>query len=257
MSNKWIKLLPALCLMWGCNKGGDVEYLDNPKPGGEKSARHVSIAYLKSLYERAPVAIDDELYITGCVSSSDQYGAFYRNLVLEDQTGGIVLRVDLENYHRIFYQYHEIYVACNSLILSNYGGVVQLGSKEGAILPERLEAMVDVRSAAELAPLPLTFETLAPEHISRFVSFDNVQFEEENVAWCAPENIEAGTGTDRWLVDRAGNRLLVRTSPFVSFARRTLPAGSGYIEGILGVFNGEYQLEVCSDLYAVMESPRF
>jgi hypothetical protein len=51
--------------------------------------------------------------------------------------------------------------------------------------------------------------------------------------------------------------LVVRTSRYADFAHRILPSGSGYIEGVLGYFNGTYQLRVCDDQKAMMYEPRF
>ena len=249
----WAAMLMALFAA-GCKSGSGPEYRD----GG------VTIAYLKSLYARSPVTVEGYVYIAGRVVSTDQYGNFYKTLVVEDETGGIAIRIDLENYHRTYFRGMQIRIACNALVLSSYGGMLQLGAyswEEGSpdpgyIAANRLAAVITVDSDKDQTPepTPLGIPDLAPRHIGCFVAFEDVQFAdpETGLTWSGAE-----ADTDRHVIDRNGNRLIVRTSRFALFAGRTLPHGSGYIEGVMTYFNGKYQLVVCSDTYAVMEKPRF
>ncbi len=240
----------------GCNSGSGPE----PGDGG------VTIAWLRSMYGRSAVTVEGDVYITGRVVSTDQFGNFYKTLVLEDETGGIVVRVDLEDYHRTYFYGMRLRVACNALVLSSYGGTLQLGAysyDEGPADPgyipfDRLPAVITIGEKQDDAlpePLPLTIPELAPGHISRLVALHDVQFVDgaAGATWSAPD-----ADTDRLIVDRDGNRMVVRTSRYAEFAGRLLPGGSGSIAGVVSYFNGTYQLVVHSDMLSVsMDSPRF
>ncbi len=250
MAMKWINktfVLLICCISVCCGSPDEIEYSGGQS--GALSDERVSIAYLRSLYRRAPILIENELYIVGRIVSTDEFGAFYKTLLLEDHSGGIALRIDIEDYHRVYFPGETFKVACNSLTISSYGGQLQLGVAGGEISEADLP-MVLTRDFGEeeFAPLPLEIDSITPSHIQRWVSFDDVQFEEFG-PWYAPDG--------RYVVDREGRRLNVRTSPHALFAAALLPAGSGYIEGVLSVFNGVYQLEVWSDRYAVMDKERF
>ena len=252
-SNKIIVFF-AVLLAVGCAK--------NPEP--EFRAGDVSIAWLKSLYGRQPVVVTGDTYITGRVTSTDQYGNFYKTLFIEDDTGGICLRIDLEDYHRTYFRGMHLRIACNALVLSSYGGMLQLGAFSydavtpdlSAIPRDRLAAVITIREGEDEAVEPplLAISELAPQHIGRFVAFDGVQFDDDAVVhtWS-----EVAADTDRYLTDRAGNRIAVRTSRRATFASRPLPSRSGYIEGVVTYFNGRYQLVVCSDMSAIMDEARF
>lgn len=252
MWSRVVIALVVLSLAAGCRKA-KIEY-------GEGET--VTIAYLKSLYERSPVTIDGEVYIEGRVVSTDQYGNFYNTLFVEDATGGIPIRIDLKNYYHSYFRGMEVRVACNSLVLSSYGGMLQLGAyvrdedsqSLGYIPSDRLLSVIFIneKQDAALVPVTLTIGALSPPHIGRHVAFRDVQFENPLLKWA-----DAEADTDRYITDRNGARLAVRTSRYAEFANRSLPAGSGYIEGVLTYFNGNYQLVVCSDIYAVMEGKRF
>ncbi len=264
-------LLLMSCLLFACDTPDEIEYTGNsngnganpsdgkdpsqpddekPEPPDDKNPEKVSIAYLKSLYRSAPVLIDREIFIEGRIISTDQYGGFYRRIVVEDNTGGIEIRVDLQDYHRS-YPYRCIFkVACNSLTISDYGGQLQLGMGERGYIPDVHLSMFLMRvgTVSEFLPMTLTIDEIKAEHISRWVCFNDVQFEQQG-AWYGPE--------DRYIVDSEGRRLLVHTPQQTKFAEYMLPVGSGLIEGVLGVFNGTYQLEVWNDRFAIMEEERF
>ena len=103
-------------------------------------------------------------------------------------------------------------------------------------------------------PDTATFARLDDRCLGSLVAFERVQFvdEELSLAWCDPD-----ADTNRHLVDCRGDTLVVRTSCRAAFAYRLLPAGSGYVEGILSRFNRTYQLKVYTDRNVVMDSPRF
>jgi hypothetical protein len=241
--NKFFVLL-TLCVSVGCSKPDEINY-----GASDDGPQQVSIAYLRSFYQRAPVLIEGEIYIVGRVVSTDEFGAFYKTIVIEDDSGGITLQTDMENYHRIYRPGDTFKMACNSLTINSYGGQLRLGMAGGDIPEEELPTML-IRDNCdeECAPLPLAINDIKPAHIQRWVCFDGVQFEERG-PWYGSE--------ERHIVDREGHRLEVRTSPYSAFAAVPLPAGSGYIEGVLNVFNGTYQLEVWADRYAIMGNERF
>ena len=230
--------------------------------GGEEET--ISIAFLKTLYKGAPVRITKEYRISGAVVSSDDQGNFYKTLVLDDGTGGIELKLDLEEIFKLFEIHTRVTVRCNGLWLGSYGGTLQLGAEpfgdyETQFLSETAIAehlSTDTGFYGEVTPRRLDFSELSAEYISTYVAFEGVQFveAEQGLGWA---DTGADTDSDRPLVDISGDTLAVRTSRFAYFAEWKLPAGSGSIEGVLGYFGGEYRLVVCDAQKAVMKGPRF
>lgn len=233
--------------------GGDT---DIPGPGDEKT---VSISLLKTLYKGAPVLITDEYRISGAVVSDDGLGNFYKTLVLDDGTAGIEIRLDMEEIFKRFWIHSRVTVRCNGLWLGSYGGTLQLGAKpfddfETQALTETAIAehlFTDYEFYGEVKPQTLTFGELTRRRVSTFTAFERVSFasEEHGLSWAETGEAEDGTplppATDRHLVDAAGDTLTVRTSRHARFASWLLPEGVGRIEGVLGLFNGKYQLVVC------------
>lgn len=254
---KKILTISLLTLLTACSAPSKV-----PEPGSPGET--VSIAYLKTLYKGAPVAIAGELRISGRVVGSDVKGNFYKTLVLDDGTGGIEVKLDLEEIFKYCMIDTRVTVRCNGLWLGSYGGTLQLGDEpldgwQTRHIPEGdipLHIQPDDSYNKPVIPRRLVFGALSAEHISSFVCFEGVQFidEEDGFGWA---ETDSETDTDRHLVDAVGDTLIVRTSRYALFAHKVLPHGNGYIEGVLGYFNGSYQLRVSDDQKAVMNGGRF
>lgn len=251
----------SLLLIVACSPDSVIPVPDDDagRPAPPDSGQSVSVALLKTLYKGAPLLITGEYRISGVVVSSDNQGNFYKTLVVEDDTGGIEVKIDMEDIFKRFNIFSRVTVRCNGLWLGSYGGTLQLGAEpfgdyQTQYLDEASAAeyiVADREFYGEVLPRELSFTELDPRRISTFVSFDDVRFidQELGLSWADTEDGADGeapaAATDRHLVDAAGDTLVVRTSRYARFATKTLPEGRGRIEGVMGYFNGEYRLVVC------------
>ena len=258
----------AFCLMLeaACSSNPDLMY---EPPGWSDKDPHaskkgiVSISFLKSHYNGAPRRIVEDVSIRGVVVANDERSAYYKALVVEDATGGIEMKLDHTSLHTAYRLGMTVTVRCNGLTLGDYGGLLQLGwassdkRYETASVPRsQIPNYVVITDRPEISLLPtqLAIPRLSGRYLSCLVAFDEVQFAQEELG---RRYTESNFDTDRHVVDAAGDTLIVRTASRAAFASSRLPEGSGYIEGILGYFNGKYQLTVTNDARAVMGDPRF
>ena len=181
---------------------------------------------------------------------------------MQDGTGGIEIKVSGDKLMLAFPIGQRVSVRCQGLVLGGYGGWVSLGTasanpvyQNGFIPQDEIPVRLRKREGIEaMRPDTLRIAELEAVHVGCFIAFENVQFVDGELgsAWC-----DSDADSDRHLVDERGDTLLVRTSRYARFATRPLPAGSGYLEGILGWFNKSYQLRVIDARNAVMDLPRF
>ncbi|MCD8100978.1 MAG: DUF5689 domain-containing protein [Alistipes sp.] len=266
-SCRWIEFtltVAAVMALGACSVGKTPlgEASGDTVGGGSSSGGTITIAALKAMYVNHPVTVTDEVSVSGRIVSSDRWGNFYKTLCVEDDSGGIAVRIDLGEYFRTFGLGEEVTIYCNGLTLGTYGGAVQLGvlSADGTNTVTYIPSayvMSAFRSVGEGAEPPVTTVTipdLSPGLINAWVEIREVQFEEgePSLTWS-----EEDADTDRYITDAQGNRLAVRTSRYATFAGELLPHGSGFIRGVAGYFNGAYQLTVINNHYAIMESERF
>ncbi len=112
---------------------------DNPdrEQPVKMTATH-TIGQLAARYKTgSPWVMDENIVISGVVSTTDRPGNFYKSFYIQDETGGIEIKVGKNGLYNDYKQGQRIYIDCRDLSLgmygykSNYGnGMVQIGFKD-------------------------------------------------------------------------------------------------------------------------------
>ncbi len=247
---KFASLSFTLVIMLFMSSCVDKEFDEPPIDGTdpELTATH-TIAQIKALYVAGQAsALPDTAIFAGVVISDDVEGNFYKDLVLEDSTGGILIRVDVSPLSPLYGKGRRIFVKCAGLSISDYGGMLQLGIKDGTSvgrIPSTFVPNYLVRGMWN-QPFPITtvsdFSTLNPASVNNqniAVKLENVTFLEPCNTWADMVNQFSG---NRALEDANGNQIIVRTSNFSTFGGAYVPSGTGTVTGVLQVYNGSFQL---------------
>lgn len=239
----WISLLGLLS---GCSSASEPRY--NPAPDESR----ISIAGLKSRSDgETSTPVTEDLTIRGQVVANDLYGEFNREIVIQDTSGGIGIALEGE---RLCVQYPFgtlVEVRCNGLVLSDYGGKIELGYRPDefgsrAIPAEEINRYVRILS--DPAPSPravrLNFNEVDSRNINTRVRFDGVRFSEPGSSWCDTDETGRTVTTEREITDLNGNRFIVRTLRYCDYAMEDLPSGEGSLIGIIDYFGGTFSLRV-------------
>lgn len=88
---------------------------------------NTTILDLKNMYKGTPVTISDDIVIGGQVISEDRSGNVYKSLYIQDETGGIELKIGKNGLYNDYKLGQWVYVKCSGLTLGAYNGMVQLG----------------------------------------------------------------------------------------------------------------------------------
>lgn len=86
-----------------------------------------TIKELKSMYRNKPLEIVNKIWVKGQVISTDVTGNLYKELYIQDETGGIVLKLGKSSLYSEYKLGQWIYVLCKDLTLGAYSGMPQLG----------------------------------------------------------------------------------------------------------------------------------
>ena len=94
-----------------------------------------TIGELAAMYEVGnPWTIDQNIVISGIVSTTDRYGNFYKSFYIQDDTGGMEIKLGKNGLYNDYLPGQRIYVSCRDLELGMYGyksgsgnGMVQIG----------------------------------------------------------------------------------------------------------------------------------
>lgn len=270
--------LVGLTGLTGCNDEFDVPPIDIPvatlKP-------NTSIEELKTTFWQDDTnyailaekkANGEDYIIHGRVISSDASGNIYKALYIQDETGAIQLSINANSMYNSYRVGQEVVINVSGLYVGKYAGaqcIGGLGSFNGTPQTDRMTEET-FKQHAELNGLPEPEMTLingpqAPKpeegvycvvttindltaanlkaYQGQLVEFRNVHFQGGgSEAYVSAANKDAGKSESRTLLDASGNSLTVYNSSYASFATEIMPAGEGAVRGILGYFNGTWQL---------------
>lgn len=259
------KLLAAFAILLSATSCvGDYEMPDLPAPSYDGPEANITIAEYRNLFGSAPsgTLIEDDLILRAVVTGDDEGGNIYKQLIIEDGTGGISVQVDANNLFNTYHVGQEIYLDLNGLYTSIYGGELQIGYANGDRIPSDTfnehahrngwphPENVEPKAFTDLSELNNDVQG----NVFTLVRLDSVYFLNGGEAQFAPVQGEYG---QEYLSDRYGNQLLVRTSGYSNFRTETLPVGYGKVMGILGRYNGTWQLTIrtIDDVYGFDGKP--
>ncbi len=216
---------------------------------------NTSIADLKALYDGDTTLISDSIIIKGTVISTDKNGNFYKELVIQDSSGGISISIDRSPIYNDYPYGTAVYVKCAGLYLGEYGGVVQLGSlyeDNGIWQFGRMQGWEYIQEhlyrddrGEPVTPQTITIPGINTSLVNTLVKFENVQFTEQNLGLPFADAVN-NLDKNRDIEDCDKNSVSIRTSGYANFAADTVPSGKGTLIAVLGSYNNEYQLKLNS-----------
>lgn len=270
--NAW-SILVVLSLAFSLSSCREDKFDEPPINGADPALTvNLTIDSLKNIYkdtvlnDDAIVPIDKDWIIAGVVIADDKSGNFYKSVVIDDETAGISIRLDLSNFNTDYPIGRKLFIKLKGLVIGQYAGMMQLGGYIDLTDP----------TAPEAAPIPSSLvpnfifggtwdNPVVPHEVSvgdlgntfkwqnRLVKLSNVQFIAADTAetWADPVALSS---LNRTITDCFGGELLVRTSGYSSFAGKLTPTGSGSITAVYSIYAGfsstDKQL-IIRDLYDV------
>jgi len=214
-----------------------------------------TITQLKAMRASGATEVLDNVIISGKVVSSDADGNFYRTFFIQDETGGIELKVGKTNLQSYYKEGQTISVKARHLVLGSYGGMISLGERSLETKYENGYIDTDLRInetifrgelGPKVTPYEITTQTqITDSRLGTLVTLKNAKLIKKNMdTWAlkASTGVEADYGEHTYQIGTKS--VLVRTSGYAKFASSPAPALNSYadVTGILTKFNTTYQL---------------
>ena len=114
------------------------------EPAAQTLAVNTTIAQLKALYQGKPYHVEQDIIVGGKIISSDASGNIYRSLYIQDESGGIEVKIGNSGLYNDYQPGQMLYVKCQGLVVGNYGGMLQIGAEDPT--GEYETAYIDVKS---------------------------------------------------------------------------------------------------------------
>lgn len=231
-----------------------------PRCGVTPPTPNTTIAALKAMCTSSFLNITGNIVIEGTVSANDQSGNLFKQLNIQDATGGITFSINISGLYPEYPVGTKLAINCDGLCIGKYGNVVQLGMPPYSSYVTRVDPAVfyskvfTIGSNETITPIKTTIGGFSNDLVNKLITIEDVQFTSTELgkAWADP------TATaNRYIEDLFGSKTIVRTSNYANFANTILPSYRGTITALLTKYNSDYQL-IIRDLGDIrMIKPRF
>lgn len=192
-----------------------------------------------------------DITITGIVVSTDENGAFYKQLVIQDATGGIQIKVANNSLNTRYKIGQRVFVKCKGLTLGTYYSNPMLGIGDSTsvdAIPASKECTYIYRHdmpVGEPAPFVITANTSESElmaHLNMLVEIPDCRFANSDVGQTFVDPQGATPYTSRTVEFGNSSTFAVNTSKYVanSIGQATVPSGTGTLRGVLTLYKASY-----------------
>jgi len=221
---------------------------------------NTTIADLKAMCTGSSKDIVGNVVISGVVCANDETGNVYKQLILNDATGGISFSINITGMYPEFPIGTRMVVNCDGLTIGKYGNQVQLGMKPYSSFVSRLDpntfySKIFVTGHNEsVTPIMTSIKSINDDMLYKVITLEDVQIITSDLGktWSDPF-----ATSNRYVEDFYGNKLLIRTSSYATFANIILPPFRGNFSAVLTKYFNDYQLLV-RDLNDIdLKNPRY
>lgn len=202
--------------------------------------------------------ITDNIIIEGVVIANDESGNIYKQFVIDDGSGSIIIGVNDVGLYAVMARGQKIIIDCKGLHVGGYGKLAQIGGiYNGSIgrmakaeFPKHVKLVgtpsPDMHGIEPLKIDSSFFTNANKETLPRYVRINNVHFEEaDGKVLYAPEDLAYNNVVER-TIKMGKEEILFRFSTYADFANEVLPDGNFDIVGVLTRFRDYWQFMLSS-----------
>ncbi|MBR5465798.1 MAG: hypothetical protein IKU79_00045 [Bacteroidaceae bacterium] len=270
-------LLGALSLTACMNEDWQApDFGDNPPYGNNEIvaslSKKITIADLKNKYanvfsqKSGFQQVTDDLQLHVVVNGNDQGGNIYKQISVQDETGGIIIGINGTDLYAMMPVGQKLVINLKGLYVGTYGSMAQIGSEyngglgrmelatwkksvrlvgdEVAGLDEN-DQPVTIKMNSVVDIIPFTPASDYNSMIGRIVELNNVTISGEGTQTLAPEDGSVrltSNCANRNIIGAGTNNIVLRTSTYSDFATRPIPTGKVKVIGVCTYYNGTWQI---------------
>lgn len=246
-------LLVSVIAIGSCRKD-----FDNPPADADLGiVANTTIKQLKAMHvEGRYEQITTDMIISGLVIANDKSGNLYKEIYIQDATGGIALQLDAVSLFNQFPVGRRVFLKLNGLWMSDYGRMIQIGAIDRSIpnnpqltgIPSTTVGKYLIGGSlnnpvvpTKVNPADLTTNMTDPL-LGTLIQMDDfeVVLGDTKLTWA--DTSSAKNSRDLNVIDCSGNRLIIRSSGYSNFAGVKVPKGKGSVTAVYTIFRTTKQL---------------
>lgn len=210
----------------------------------------MTIAELKAMHSFGSYeAIETDDVIEGIVVANDSSGNFYKEIIIQDASGGLNVKMELFNLYTNFPIGRQVFIKLNGLYLGDYNNNIQLGGSvdsEGSI-NEIASDLVDefvIKGSFNnsVTPTVVSVSSLNDSYQNMLIQLENFEFQSADLSKTYAISGSSPQSVNFTLKNCSGQSIVLRNSGYADFANLTVPGGNGTITAIYSVFGSTKQL---------------
>ncbi|MBQ8336936.1 MAG: hypothetical protein IJY44_05345 [Bacteroidaceae bacterium] len=255
----------SLFAMTSCMNDFDAPDLTTPPYGNNNIGEaNITIEALKEKFastisSNSSKQVTEDLIIEGVVVANDATGNVYKQFVINDKTGAIIIGVNDVGLYATMTIGQRVRIDCKGLYVGGYGKMAQVGGlyngsigrMNKSVFPEhvRIVGRPD-KTQEEMTPLVIGEDYFTDENkdkLAKFVRLENVAIigADGTEKW-APEELANSSNVVERTVKVGKTDIILRMSTYADFANDVMPAGQLNMNGVLTRFNNFWQFMISS-----------
>ncbi len=255
-----------LILLTGLFSSCIQDNFDNPPTNGvdPNMTANITIAGLKAMYTGTALQLPDSLIICGIVVADDKSGNFYKSIVIQDSTAGILIRMDNTGLFGSYPVGRRLFIKLGGLWMGEYGGLIQLGAAQTIGTTNEVDPIPAVLFDSyifkgtlnnDVIPITVDITSLSNSHQNMLIRLQNVQFVPGDTGETFADAVFQQS-VNLYIKDCNNNQAIVRTSGYADFAGTVVPSGNGEFVCIYSVYGSDQQLIVRDPSDLKLTGPR-
>lgn len=203
-------------------------------------------------------AIKGDQVIAGIVVCDDKSGNYYKQIAIQDSTGGLLVRLDAANLYTSYPIGRKIYIKLKGLYISDYGGVCQIGALDNSIpavpalgaIPAALfdtyifKGSVGNMVTPKVVTVAQLSTTLQDPYQSTLIQLDNFEFNKNDTIGTYGDPTKVSTALNYSIKNCSSESVSLRSSSYANFAGIKLAKGNGSIIAVASSFGTTKQLTI-------------
>ena len=260
---KYLTILALSLFATSCmNEFDKPLFSEAPFGNNEIGAATHTIAQLKEKYNSTITGnsvqqITEEIVIEGVVVANDESGNVYKQFIINDATGAMVIGVNDVGLYAMVPKGQRVRIACKDLYIGGYGKMAQIGGlyngKVGRmnryIYPQHVRLIgIPDPIQEEMQPTVIDASFFTNENkntLAKFVRLENVSITEANgtETW-APEEKKNSSNVVERNIKMGNTKVVLRMSTYADFANEAIPTGNLNINGVMTRYNDYWQFVI-------------
>ena len=212
-----------------------------------------SIQALKAMHTAGSVdSVTTDIIIGGVVIANDLGGNWYKQIIIQDTSGGIAVNIDDYNLYASFPIGRKVYVKMKGLYLSEDAGLLYIGGAPdngGSVsgIASRLKDQYVVKGEINVPVTPALvsiaeLKSRPDKYMYTLVQFQNFEVKNSDTGKTYA-NATATSKTDANIIVKgctSSDTMIIRTSGYSSFANVNVPNGNGTLTAVYAYYKSAY-----------------